>query len=160
MDPVSYPHSDITLKMPEYWDQHPCPEHHALPLFLAPPYFPYFLLSASSPMKKKSVFSISRCLTRRIFRLSIQKLVRNPPLVCPFISLPSTGSLQETWYLLSYAFRASPHLTHPFPDRGICFSPFLRKGRMADGEHEFGERRMEKYRFWNVKIVSLVVEAN
>lgn len=52
MDPVSYPHSDITLKMPEYWDQHPCPEHHALPLFLAPPYFPYFLLSASSPVKK------------------------------------------------------------------------------------------------------------
>lgn len=47
----------------------------------------------------------------------------------------------------------------PFPTETFALLLSLRKGRTAEEECEFGERRTEKYLFWNTNIAFLVAEA-
>lgn len=80
--------------------------------------------------------------------------------VCPSISLPSVEPLHDSWYSPPLMWSGHLHVIPPFPTEtfALLLSPW-RKGRTAEEECEFGERRTEKYLFWNTNIAFPVAEA-
>ena len=130
-------------------------QHLVLPLFLALRYFPNFLLSSSSLMKKLPFLAFLGVLPGGLSAF-YSNAWKNHPLVCPSISLPSMESLRETWYSPPATWAGHPRVTPHFPRETFVFLLPQRKGRIAEEEGEFGERKIEKYLFWNTNIVFAV----